>query len=146
MIEIILNQTPVSWSAPRLSHGIAYNPRSKQKTKTRNEICRRVLLEEIPINGPIFGYVALHFTFCFKPPKSASAKEKEKMLSQQTFPTRMDTTNLQKFYEDCIKDIVIEDDRYVIATSARKIYGEKEKVVIKVFSIEEYNTFRRTCE
>jgi Holliday junction resolvase RusA-like endonuclease len=62
---------------------------------------------------PLDGFVALQMTFYEPPPASASKKMKERMLSGEIRPTRCDNTNMQKFYEDCLQNIVFLDDRFV---------------------------------
>jgi Holliday junction resolvase RusA-like endonuclease len=57
------------------------------------------------------------------------------MLRGEIRPTCSDATNCQKFYEDCIKDILIEDDRYIAKISSEKIYGEQGKVLINIGSL-----------
>jgi len=84
------------------------------------------------------GYVVVDFVFYFPIPISTSAKKKALMLAGEILPTSCDCTNLQKFYEDCIKDILISDDRNVAQISSKKLYGDKAKVLIKVFSLQEY--------
>jgi len=63
---------------------------------------------------------------------------KERMLSGEIRPTRCDNTNMQKFYEDCLKNIVFMDDRYVYKNISEKLYGDKGKILIQVFSMDEY--------
>lgn len=60
------------------------------------------------------------------------------MLDGKIFPTRCDCTNLQKLYEDCLKGIVIKDDRQVIVVTSYKCYGEEEGVDITVQDLFEY--------
>jgi Holliday junction resolvase RusA-like endonuclease len=71
--------------------------------------------------------------FVFPFPKSASKAKKEKMKAGEIIPTKCDCTNLQKLYEDCLKGIVITDDRNVVYVSSFKLYGEKGRVQIKVY-------------
>ena len=49
-----------------------------------------------------------------------------------------DCSNLVKFCEDTLKEIVIEDDNQVVQISAIKLYGENPKTIIMV---EEINGF-----
>jgi len=62
------------------------------------------------------------------------------MLDREIYPTKKDCTNMQKFIEDCLKSVAFEDDRYVVEVHSRKRYGqvEKGKILINVYSIEEY--------
>jgi len=54
------------------------------------------------------------------------------MLNGEIFPTKSDTTNCQKFYEDCLKGIVFKDDRQVVIICSEKKYGEMGLVKIQI--------------
>jgi Holliday junction resolvase RusA-like endonuclease len=43
--------------------------------------------------------------------------------------------NYDKFVSDCLTGIVWEDDSQVVEKISRKVYGEVEKVIIKVEAI-----------
>lgn len=121
-----LNIEPVSWLAPIRSRNIFYNPRDKEKQVTCN------LLMQQWHATPLAGYVKLQFTFIHEMPKSMSKKNRALALNGQLFPTRKDLSNCVKFYEDCLKKIIIEDDRTVVEINAKKLYGEKGKIIIGV--------------
>jgi Holliday junction resolvase RusA-like endonuclease len=126
MYTIELDIEPVSWLAPIKSRHIFYNPRDKEKQVTTNLIMQQ--WHEPPISD----YVKLNFIFVHLPPKSASKKKREAMLQRLSFPTRKDLSNCVKFYEDCLKKIVIEDDRIVVEITAKKYYGEKAHITIEI--------------
>jgi Holliday junction resolvase RusA-like endonuclease len=125
-ITITINHDPVSWTAPRLGHGFCYSSHSKYK-----EIFHAFIISQYK-NQPISGYVQLELIFCFPFPKSASKKKIELMASGKIYPTKSDCTNLQKFAEDCLKKIVIEDDRNVVQISSKKLYALNGSVTIKI--------------
>jgi Holliday junction resolvase RusA-like endonuclease len=125
-IEIRINHDPIPWAAPRLGRGICYSIHSKYK-----ELFHAFILSQYKA-PPLRGYVRLDFTFYFPYPKSASEKRKALMDSGQLYPTRSDLTNLQKFAEDCLKSIVIEDDRNVVQISSKKLYASSGSVTIKI--------------
>lgn len=137
MIEIKINHDPVAWTAPRLGRGICYSAHTKFKEIFHAFICSQYK------EAPIKDYVVLDLTFYYGTPKSASKKQKESMLRGTLFPTKQDCTNLQKFAEDCLKKIVIEDDRNVVKISSKKLYGLNGSVVIKIWTLEEY---KESCE
>jgi Holliday junction resolvase RusA-like endonuclease len=121
-----LNIEPVSWLAPIRARNIFYNPRDKEKQVTSN------LLMQQWHEPPISDYVKLNFTFVHAFPKSMSKKNRALAMQGQLFPTRKDLSNCVKFYEDCLKKIIIEDDRIVVEIIAKKLYGEKGKIIIGV--------------
>lgn len=117
---------PVPWAAPKLGRGRVYDPRERDKR------CIRYLVREQYCGPVLEGIFSLHFKFTFPIPPSTSKKRRENMLLGRIIPTRCDCTNLQKLYEDCLKDIVIKDDRHVEYTCSRKFYGEKPSVTILI--------------
>jgi Holliday junction resolvase RusA-like endonuclease len=129
MIELEIPHAPVPWTAARVCKGYTYDPKAEAKQIVRWHI-------QDQYNGPLIeGYTALFFTFIFPFPKSASKKTIEKMRTSQLFPTRCDTTNCQKLYEDCLKGTVIKDDRNVAFICSAKKYGPEPLVKIKVTNI-----------
>lgn len=130
MITITIEGDPVPWSAPKLSRGHVYDPKEREKQAIR------YLIKQQYNEEPIQGYVCLCFFFVFSPPKSASKKKREAMLCGSIMPTRADCTNLQKLYEDCLKNVVFGDDRNVMLVHSEKAYQEKPKTIINIWSFE----------
>jgi Holliday junction resolvase RusA-like endonuclease len=127
LIHFQLDLPPLSWLAPKIENHTWYSPRAAEKRAIQ------YLIRE-QYKGPLLNeYVHLWFNFLFKPPPSTTKKRKIQMLEGLIIPTRMDCTNMQKFYEDCLKKIVIEDDRLVEMIGCRKMFAEKNKVEIFVF-------------
>jgi len=126
MIEINLPNMPIPWTC-KIGRGKMYNPHSKELALWRWQV------KALYRGDPIPGYVNVELTFYFPPPNSASKKMKAKMLSGEIIPTSCDCTNLQKFCEDAIKNILFTDDRNVAFISSRKLYGSKENVLIRVW-------------
>ena len=132
MIDLIIPLPPVPWQAAIKGRWGFYDPKEKEKR------CVRYYIKQCYKGDLITDYVRLYFEFFFKVPKSASNKKKMEMLQNKIFPTRCDCTNLQKLHEDCLKGIVIEDDRKVIETHSRKFYAEKESIHIKISKFTDY--------
>ncbi len=134
MIEIEIPLKPVPWAAAKLSRGRAYDIREPDK-----RLFKLFLRKANPLRSPITEYTAIRFKYTFEPPKSASKKKRLLMLAGEIIPTSCDCTNLQKLSEDCLKGIIIDDDRKVAKIFSEKIYGEKESILIQVFTLQEYN-------
>jgi Holliday junction resolvase RusA-like endonuclease len=132
MIEITIPITPVPWQPSRKGNHCFYDPKEKEKR------CARYYIREQYEGQPLKDYTILFFHFYFKPPKSLTKKQKEILANGRLFPTRCDCTNLQKLYEDCLKGIVIEDDRKVVGVTSQKNYGDKERTEIKIFEFAEF--------
>lgn len=128
MIEIEIPLPPLSWKAPLKGKYGFYDPQEKYK------LCARFYVKEQYEDDPITDYVIVHLKFFFAIPKSFSKKKRALALSHKIFPTKSDCTNLQKLYEDCLKGIVIEDDRNVIKISSEKLYAESDLVYIIVYT------------
>jgi Holliday junction resolvase RusA-like endonuclease len=126
MIKLELDVRPLSWMAPHRSNKVFFNPRHTEKQMT-------ILLIRAQFSGvPLSDYVDLDFTFYSKIPKSASKKRHKDMADGKILPTKMDLSNCVKFYEDCLKHTVIEDDRVVAKITAQKFYGHEDRVIISV--------------
>ena len=132
MKSIILNipHDPVSWTAPRLARGFCYSPHSKY-----TKIFQRII-SALYRDKPITSYVHVDCTFYFPMPKSATKKRRDLMEAGKIYPTKSDCTNLQKFCEDCLKRIVIVDDRNVVQISSKKLYAALGSVKIVVTPCE----------
>jgi Holliday junction resolvase RusA-like endonuclease len=134
MLEFRIPFEPVSWVAAKvIKKGWAYDPRDADKRAIRCWI--KLGYKESPILVP----TVIKMIFHFKPPESASKKRKIEMLAGKEIPTKKDCTNMQKLYEDCLKKIVVNDDRNVAKISSEKLYAEKDEVIIKVWTLKEYN-------
>lgn len=128
-IVININHDPVPWSSPKLGRGMCYSAHTKYK-----EIFHAFIISQYK-DAPLKGYVKLDLTFSFPYPKSASKKNLELMKAGKLFPTKSDLTNLQKFAEDCLKKIVIDDDRNVVQISSKKLYAMAGSVQIKIIPL-----------
>jgi Holliday junction resolvase RusA-like endonuclease len=140
MIELHIPLRPIPWAPARVSHHRTYDIRSDDKK------CARTFIRLQFQKPPIPDYTVIKFKFSFEPPKSATKKMRARMLSGEVIPTSCDCTNLQKLYEDCLKEIVIEDDRKVAKIFSEKLYEEKEGIFIKVLTLKEYNDANCTRE
>jgi Holliday junction resolvase RusA-like endonuclease len=131
-VELTIPYAPVPWAAPKLSKYRCYDPREADKRAIR------FLMREQYDGDPYENYVAILFYFAFEPPKSTSLRNRARMLLGEIRPTKCDCTNLQKLYEDCLKGIVIKDDRHVCAVSSYKCYEQTASVHIIVQDLREY--------
>lgn len=130
-INIHINHDPVAWAAPRLGRGICYSAHSKFR-----EIFHAFIISQYK-DPPRKGFVRVEFDFYFPYPKSASKKNIQLMEQGKIYPTRSDLTNLQKFCEDCLKKIVIEDDRNVVEISSKKLYALNGHINIRITPCEQ---------
>lgn len=132
MITIEIPWEPTSWLAPKKGRFTFYDPREAEKRAAR------FIVSEQYKDPPLTGYTVIFLTFSFKIPDKTSKKKRAEMLSGLIIPTKKDCTNMQKLYEDCLRKIVIDDDRNVAKIFSEKLYAEKDNVLIKVYTLEEY--------
>lgn len=131
MIQLQLDCEPTSWSAPlKGKHGF-YDKKSKQKEFARWQIRGQYR------DQPLSGFFALEFVFFIPIPKATSKAKREQMIRRQILPTCPDTTNMQKFYEDCLQGIVVDNDRYANKVSSVRYYSTRPGVLISVRAWEE---------
>jgi Holliday junction resolvase RusA-like endonuclease len=132
MLELTVPLSPISWKSPLKGKHTFYDPVGKDKNAFR------FYLREQYRDKLITGFVVLKFTFISKIPKSYSKKKRAQIAAGELYPLRYDCTNCQKFAEDCLKNIVIEDDRYVAKIFSEKIYGDQEQIQIKIYPLKEF--------
>lgn len=129
---IVIEGDPISWKAHAGYGRKSFNPLYKEREMVQYYIKTQATecLNDMPI--------ALSFDFYFKIPKAASKVKRMSMMNGSIRPlTRPDASNCIKFYEDCLKGLVFDDDSQVVEIKARKFYSEKPRVVIKVSKLQE---------
>lgn len=133
MITFEINHEPVSWSAHQGYGRKSYNPKHKERQFFRWQI-QSQYNRETPILGPVRMVCAFHMPI----PKSISKTRRSQMLNGLIYHiSRPDCSNLLKFTEDTLKEIVIKDDSQVVFIEAKKIYSERPRTII---IIEELST------
>ena len=129
MITIELPGPPVAWTAiVRAKNGHAYSPKNKQKAAAK------LLIKKQYLNEPTELPFSLEFHFFMPIPKSFPKKKRE-YISVFSHVTKPDTTNLQKFAEDCLTGIVFVDDKQVVETYSKKSYSENPRTVIYIYQL-----------
>jgi len=132
MYKFTISYRPLPWAAPTFSkHGV-YDIRAREK------LAIRYILKQSYDLDPLDEIIILKFKFIFKFPANISKKRKALILAEEIIPTRCDCTNMQKLYEDCLKGIVIKDDRKVAKIFSEKLYGERDEVIIEVHTLKEF--------
>jgi Holliday junction resolvase RusA-like endonuclease len=129
MLRIEIIGPPVPWAAAVvLKKGLTYSPKARQKALTKLEIKRQYF------EAPSKGSICLEMYFFMPIPKSTPEKKIDSLL-QGYHSKKPDTTNLQKFAEDCLSGIVFIDDSQVFQTFSKKIYSENPKTVIYIYQL-----------
>lgn len=111
----------------------AYDPLAREKELVRRELAG-IIGDYLVSNGP-FTFPNVNFVFYMPIPKYLRKKEKEyankELLRHAVKP---DADNLVKLYLDCMSKVVIDDDRDVWITGAKKIYSPNPRVEIEIES------------
>jgi Holliday junction resolvase RusA-like endonuclease len=116
---------PVPWKSHAGYGRKSFNPRYKEKEYVQWKLKQH--WKKPPISEP----VSISYRFRFSIPKSFSKKKREH-IKNGTLPCliRKDTSNLVKFTEDCLKQIVIVDDAQVVKLMAEKSYSDHPSICI----------------
>lgn len=113
--------------------GVAYTP---TKTKDYENLVEQYFWLKYPRSKPLEGRINVKIVAHFPLPKQASKKDKEQMLLGNIAPTKKpDIDNIVKIILDALNKIAFADDNQITKMEVEKIYGEEEKVYVK---IEEY--------
>lgn len=113
--------------------GIAYTPTN---TKDYELLVKQYFKVKYPRYVPLKGRVSIDIKAYFKVLKSTPKKDIPAMLSGEVSPTKKpDIDNITKIILDALNKMAFEDDNQITKINVEKLYGEEEKVYIK---IEEY--------
>lgn len=139
MIIIEVLGTPISLNRPRAckrGEFIAmYDSQVKEKQQVRWQISGQY--KEKPLTVPL----AVDILFCMPIPKQTSKVRTKEMLAGKLVPMKKpDIDNLIKFCFDCLNEILFNDDSQIVEVSARKIYSESPRTVIRAINIDEKHT------
>ena len=125
-IKIILEGNPIPYAAARKGAGGRwYNPRSKEKKDME------ILVLSQYNEPPIETAVTIHYLFIMPIPKSWSKKKREEYArTKPPHVVKPDADNMQKFFNDCIKGIVIKDDNQIALAVPFKRYGDSPRTIM----------------
>lgn len=133
MITILIKGRPIPYKPPRVNSNITFNPRYEEKQAIQFEI-------KSQYDGPLLDApVRVEYIFNFSVPVSFSQKKRLIALNgEMPFDKRPDTSNLMKFYDDCLIDTVIQDDSKIVKVTAEKKYANTDCTIILITALENY--------
>ncbi len=105
-------------------------------TKDYEELVKQYFKVKYPRYVPLENRVSVKIVAYFKIPKTTSKKDKELIEKGLISPTKKpDIDNIVKIILDALNKMAFKDDNQITKLEVEKIYGEEEKIFIK---IEEY--------
>lgn len=117
---------PIAWKRARTCRGRYFDAQSDIKKQIQ-----LVILAQKPPKPPASH--SLHITMTFVMPKATKLSKLKKMaLEGKPHYNRPDLSNLVKFYEDALNEILWQDDKYITKLYAEKFYGDNPQTIIKV--------------
>ncbi len=130
--EIRLEGTPKPAKLMKSRAGKIYNAR-----KDYAEACKWIIKQQYR-GVPYLGAVEIFYFFGFAIPKSwPKAKREKAARGGMEHTSRPDYDNLKKFYNDCIKKIVIKDDSQICRGGWIKEYTLFPRVEIQIYKAEQ---------
>jgi len=125
---------PVPWSRAGQNGRFRYTPAHVRQYQDWIRLCAR---EAMQGRDPISGPVRLTFTAVLPIPQSFSAWKRQAAEAGLVQPAKKpDLDNLEKTIADASNGIVWDDDRQVCASDARKIYGAKPRLEVRIEPME----------
>jgi Holliday junction resolvase RusA-like endonuclease len=138
MIQIELYGKPFPWRSSRVASKLEKELPTEDWESAKWQI--RAQFRDQPLKGPLH----LDCTFFCPIPSNTSYIRRRQMLAHMIFPEGGESVQMQRFYEECLQGIVIEDYRSVVDISSRKRFSEKPGVLIRVFSLNNYGSHTET--
>ena len=131
MITLTIPGEPVAKGRPRMmKSGIAFTP---NKTRNYETLVKELYIienrDKPMLEGQLSASIYAHFTI----PKSASKKNREKMLEWEIRPTkRPDLDNIAKAVLDALNGLAYQDDSQIVALEVCKYYSDKPRVIVEI--------------
>ncbi len=105
------------------------------ESKTRNMMAfiRCLAVDAMGGNPPMDGPIHMDATLVFGVPVSWPKKKREKALSGEILPTvKPDISNWMKMIEDAFNEVVFVDDKDIVSSTQRKVYGEVAQQIVDI--------------
>jgi Holliday junction resolvase RusA-like endonuclease len=132
MIAIMIPGTPIAKKRPRFFRRKnfvgAYNPQETEEGKFL--LLAKEQFNRAPLEGPL----RLSCGFYMPIPKSTSKKKRLAMMNDEIRPDKKpDMSNLLKFVEDCLNEVVWRDDSQIVSFGKMdKFYSEEPRTYVQV--------------
>ena len=128
-MKIFIPIKPKAAPRPRVTMRGTYNPTDYTQYKFAIGAAVRTQCKE-----KLIGPIEMSIEFIFKVPKSWPKKKRENAIWHTSKP---DIDNLQKAIKDALNGIAYKDDAQVCSITAKKRYGDREGVLIKLRRLDD---------
>ena len=119
---------PCAKQRPRLGKGFTYTP---QKTVNYETLVRQLYITQG--HERLEGALKMTVNAFFSIPKSASKKNREKMLRGEIRPTkRPDWDNIGKIVSDALNEMAYKDDCQIVDARVIKRYSDNPRVEVEI--------------
>jgi len=135
MIKITVDGTLRGKQRPRLTRkGHVYTPKETRDAEAElTKLASAAMAGRDLLTGP----VSLNIFMVLEPPKSTPKRKREWLIEKGIPVTKKpDLDNVAKLVGDSFNGVVFEDDSQVSELWIRRVYGEANKTVIGVSSLE----------
>lgn len=139
MVTCRIPGKPQGKGRPRFTmKGHAYTP---ERTVLYEKLIRDEYMRQCGINHgdttPLVMDIMIHFT----PPKAATKKMREDMLSWKLYPMKKpDGSNVLKAVEDALNNVAYRDDVQIVDLHVKKRYAEEDAVTFSIRGIDDEPT------
>ena len=136
MVNFLIKQRPKPQQRHRNRGKFHYDPSSQDK---KDFILQA---KQYALKKPTSNVLDVHFTFCYKRPKSHYRSVNKKPVLKDDLPYyrlgKPDIDNLCKFYMDAMNGIFYTDDSQITSINAVKVYGSEDYIHVKMFYNKNY--------
>lgn len=128
MIKLTIPGEPCAKQRPRLGKGYTYTP---EKTVNYETLVKQLYIMQS--KERLEGALRLTVEAFFSIPKSASRKNREKMLQGEIRPTkRPDWDNIGKIVSDALNGLAYHDDSQIVSATVEKWYSTEPRVEVEL--------------
>jgi Holliday junction resolvase RusA-like endonuclease len=145
--EIVLWGSPLPWKRARAAvlNGsrkiLFYDAQKGEKERIRKQIWEKI--NQIKSNSNYtLSNESLHVSFIFLLPISDRAPERArnaKLWNLAPANHKPDLDNLEKFYLDCAKGLLWQDDKQIVSMESKKRYDKNSRTIIRIVAKKDLN-------
>jgi Holliday junction resolvase RusA-like endonuclease len=132
-MKLTIQGEPVAKGRPRVCKWGTYTP---AKTVNYETLIKEMFMVEHgeKLRGALRLFVIAYFSI----PKSASKKNREKMIKWEIRPTKKpDLDNIMKIVSDALNTLAYDDDSQIVSATIKKFYSDEPRLFISVEETEE---------